>query len=175
MNKEEKSVIYEDLVESIKNIYLQGTKRKKKTKQKKTNIQLFQSIMIISKRSLKFLKATSQYHFQYFKLFSIIITLLRRKLGSIGPAQQKINPLRANPTKQSNTLTQFVGKLPTNCLSVFDHFMGLACKGLSCLRLMAKPTELLSQHFEYEKINVCEYLLKGNINFCNRIYTLFCF
>ena len=36
----------------------------------------------------------------------------------------------ANPTKWSNTLKQFVGKLPTNCLSVFDHFMGLAFKGL---------------------------------------------
>ena len=27
--------------------------------------------------------------------------------------------------------TQFVGNLPTNCLSVFDHFMGLALKGLN--------------------------------------------
>ena len=25
---------------------------------------------------------------------------------------------------------QFVGKLPTNCLSVFDHFVGLELKGL---------------------------------------------
>ena len=25
---------------------------------------------------------------------------------------------------------QFVGKLPTNCLSVFDYFVGLALKGL---------------------------------------------
>ena len=25
---------------------------------------------------------------------------------------------------------QFVGKLPTNCLSVFDYFLGLALKGL---------------------------------------------
>ena len=41
------------------------------------------------------------------------------------------NPFRANPTKWSNTLKQFVGKLPTNCLSVFDHFVGLALKGLS--------------------------------------------
>ena len=31
------------------------------------------------------------------------------------------NPLSANPTKWSNTLKQFVGKLSTNCLSVFDH------------------------------------------------------
>ena len=42
----------------------------------------------------------------------------------------KINPLRANPTKWSRTLKQFVDNLPTNCLSVFDHFVGLALKGL---------------------------------------------
>ena len=42
-----------------------------------------------------------------------------------------INPLSANPTKWSNTLKQFVGKLPTNCLSVVDHFVILALKGLS--------------------------------------------
>ena len=41
-----------------------------------------------------------------------------------------INPLSANFTKRSNTLKQFVGKLQTNCLSVFDHFVGLALKGL---------------------------------------------
>ena len=40
------------------------------------------------------------------------------------------NPLSANNTKWSNTLKQFVGKFPTNCLSVFDHFVGLALKGL---------------------------------------------
>ena len=41
------------------------------------------------------------------------------------------NPLSANPTKWSNTLKQFVGKLPTNCLSVFDHFVRLVVKGFS--------------------------------------------
>ena len=40
------------------------------------------------------------------------------------------NPLIANPTKWSNILKQFVGKLTTNCLSVFDHFVKLALKGL---------------------------------------------
>ena len=40
------------------------------------------------------------------------------------------NPLSANPTKWSSTLKQFVGKLPTNCLSVFDHFVKLAFKEL---------------------------------------------
>ena len=41
-----------------------------------------------------------------------------------------INPLSTNFTKLSNTLKQFVGKLPTNCLSVFDHFVGLPLEGL---------------------------------------------
>ena len=39
-------------------------------------------------------------------------------------------PLSANITKKSNTFKQFVANLPTNCLSVFDHFVGLALKGL---------------------------------------------
>ena len=43
---------------------------------------------------------------------------------------RNINPLSANFTKWSNTLKQFVGNLPTNCLSVFDHFVGLVFKGL---------------------------------------------
>ena len=41
------------------------------------------------------------------------------------------NPLSANFTKWSNTLEEFVGKLPTNWLSVFDHFVGLALNGLT--------------------------------------------
>ena len=41
-----------------------------------------------------------------------------------------LNPLSANPTKWSSTLKQFVGFLPKNCLSMFDHFVGLAFKRL---------------------------------------------
>ena len=40
------------------------------------------------------------------------------------------NPLSSNPEKWSNTFKQIVGKMPTICLSVFDHFMNLALKGL---------------------------------------------
>ena len=40
------------------------------------------------------------------------------------------NTLSANPTKWSNTLKQ-PGKLPTNCLNAFDHFVKLALKGLT--------------------------------------------
>ena len=47
-----------------------------------------------------------------------------------------VNPLSANPTKWSNTLKQFVGKLPTNCLSVFDHFVKLALNGLKRRKMM---------------------------------------
>ena len=46
------------------------------------------------------------------------------------------NYLKVNPTKWSSTLRQFVGYHPTNCLSVFDHFVGLALKGLSELALI---------------------------------------
>ena len=41
-----------------------------------------------------------------------------------------IGPLSASSTKWSNALKQFVGKLPTNRLSVLDHFLRLAFKGL---------------------------------------------
>ena len=54
------------------------------------------------------------------------ISLLCCMLLSMRP----INSLSANFTKWSNTLKQFVVKLPTNCLSVFDHFVGLALKEL---------------------------------------------
>ena len=44
-----------------------------------------------------------------------------------------INLLSAKPTKWSNTLKQFAGQLPTNCLSMFDHFVKLTLKGLKTL------------------------------------------
>ena len=37
------------------------------------------------------------------------------------------NPFRVNSTKWSNTLKEL---FQANCLSVFDHFVGLACEGL---------------------------------------------
>ena len=37
-----------------------------------------------------------------------------------------INFLSTDPTKSSNTIKQFVGKLPMNYLSVFNHFVKLA-------------------------------------------------
>ena len=48
----------------------------------------------------------------------------------IGNARELYNPLSANPTKWSNKNKQFVGNLPINCLSVFDHIVKLALKGI---------------------------------------------
>ena len=42
-------------------------------------------------------------------------------------------PLSANFTKWSKILKQFVGKSRMNCLSVSDHFVGLAVKGLKLI------------------------------------------
>ena len=49
-----------------------------------------------------------------------------------------LQPLSAKSTKWSNTLKQFVGKLSTNCLSVFDHLVGLAFKGVNLLTAVVK-------------------------------------
>ena len=56
------------------------------------------------------------------------------------------NPLSANFTKWPNTLKQFVGQLPTNCFSVFDHFVGLALKGLIKLQAWNNFIEITLQH-----------------------------
>ena len=65
-----------------------------------------------------------------------------------------LNPLSANITKWSNTLKQFVGKLATNCLSVFDHFVGLAIKRLR-----------YGARHKAELYNSAKYLLEVHENF----------
>ena len=42
-----------------------------------------------------------------------------------------VNHLSANLTERLSTFKKFVGNLPTNCLSVFDHFEELAVKGVN--------------------------------------------
>ena len=48
-----------------------------------------------------------------------------------GLKEMRLNALSPSPTKWSNALKQFVSKLLKNCLSVFDHFLGLALKGFA--------------------------------------------
>ena len=42
--------------------------------------------------------------------------------------------------QNGQTLKQFVASLPTNCLSVFDHFVGLALKGIN-VRIKTRTAE----------------------------------
>ena len=49
---------------------------------------------------------------------------------SAASTSEGFNPLSPNATKCSDTLKQFVANLPKNCLTVFDHFVALALKGL---------------------------------------------
>ena len=61
-----------------------------------------------------------------------------------------INHLMANPTKWSNTLKRFVGKLATNCFSVYDYFVGLVFKELTAHE---KYSSLLI--FTFSSLSVC--------------------
>ena len=53
--------------------------------------------------------------------------------GFLNNRSGSLNPLSTKVTKWTNTLKQFAGNLPTNCLSVFSLFMGLVLKGLRVL------------------------------------------
>ena len=57
----------------------------------------------------------------------------------------------------SNTLTQVVGKLPTNCLSVFDHFVGLALKGLGLFLDPKLSFEEHSMHHCVKSVQIWSY------------------
>ena len=58
-----------------------------------------------------------------YRTVSTVYILITEKI------QKKKKPLKRQPLKMV-TLKQFVGKLATNCLSVFDNFVGLALKWL---------------------------------------------
>ena len=78
------------------------------------------------------------------------------------------NPLSANSGmfKCSNTLKQFVGKLPMICFSVFDNFFGFAFKGLiaqftlkisevkSISKIQKKTLKGLTQQSDFGKIRL---------------------
>ena len=51
------------------------------------------------------------------------------------------NPLTANPTKWSNILKQFIGNSRRIFLSMFDHFEGLALKGLKGITQKLRPVQ----------------------------------
>ena len=49
----------------------------------------------------------------------------------LGTGRYFILTFQVSTLQNGQTLKQFVGKLLTNCLSVFDLFVGLALKGLT--------------------------------------------
>ena len=73
----------------------------------------------------------------------------------------RFNSFSANLTKWSNTLKQFVG-----CLSVFDHFMGLALKGLRdsrpdfLVKILASQQNFDNWNKIYQSLSkyLCQYL-----------------
>ena len=76
-----------------------------------------------------------------------IIKISHWTLRAYSKPSESFNPLSDNFTKWSNTFKQFVGKLPTNCLSVFDHFVGLALKGLRWKRVQRfKPSTVFCKN-----------------------------
>ena len=79
---------------------------------------------------------------------------IKSKLVAI--IDHSLNPLSANPEKWSNTLKQIVGNLPTICLSVFDHFMDLALKGLKEGHAFAYT--LLKIQLFYSLIIMCKFV-----------------
>ena len=89
-----------------------------------------------------------------------------------------VNPLSANATKWSNTLKQFAGKLPTNCLSVFDHFVGLVLKGLMMMVEMTNKSKINIRSLILLKSNVKKHRINFGTkeltdNFCrNKDYTI---
>ena len=60
----------------------------------------------------------------------IVLTSTNPDKSYLGTAEGDFNPLSANFTKWPNTLKQLSAILPTNCLGLIGHFVGLALKGL---------------------------------------------
>ena len=65
-----------------------------------------------------------------------------------------INPLSTIPTKWSNTLMQ------RNCLSVLDHFVGLAVQGLTRSGGGRKGTTITEKTFERKIISFLIILME---------------
>ena len=91
-----------------------------------------------------FLRQRIFFHDSYFNLFSLqnnfLDIILKEAYFFLLEAvvhwdlsEAVVNPLSSKLTKWPYTLKQFVGNLPTNCLSVFGHFVGLALKRLTLI------------------------------------------
>ena len=74
-----------------------------------------------------------------------------------------LNRLSAKLTKWPNTLKQLVSNLPTNCLSVFGHFVRLALK-----RLKKNSEETLRNHKKDKQSSGVLYKTEQACNFIKK-------
>ena len=96
-----------------------------------------------------------------------------RKFGiKMSLLENYLSPLSANPTKWSNTFKQFFGKLPTNCLSVFDHFVKLAVKGL---KLISRWDTSTDEAQKFQLLTNTIYFLNFHVSAIDEKSFLFCF
>ena len=87
--------------------------------------------------------------------------------------------ISTNPTKWSNTLKQLVGKFLTNCLSVFDHFVGFALKGLIVGGAYFKVTDVTYKKIQnfvicsfQTIINNYHYVMISSLIYSSLIYSV---
>ena len=98
------------------------------------NFKINLTILIKSRQKFKYLEDKKSFQseiksiFDHFSRAFSCQKILRPEIGPL--TMLAINPLSAKFIKWSNTLKQIVGKLPTISLGAFDHFSGLAFKGL---------------------------------------------
>ena len=126
------------------------------------------------------LVASLLFFFRFLSYFYWSLQNISSKIRSTGTPtedQSKFNSLNANSKKWSNTLKEFVGNLPKNCLSVFDHFVGLVLKGLRSLELARVTSKkiyiscvLLSFCWQQQKAGVTDYL--NHVFKFSRLYRL---
>ena len=55
----------------------------------------------------------------------------RGEVNFLSKVTVKVHKFKRQPHKMVKHTQLFVGKFPTNCLSVFDHFVGFSLKGLT--------------------------------------------
>ena len=91
--------------------------------------------------------------------------MLKRICQKISP----INPLSANTTIWSNTPKQFVGKLSSDFLSLFDNFVGLALKRIILIRKKHKSQLIVANILAYNSANF-SINFSYSIVFYSRLY-----
>ena len=72
-----------------------------------------------------------QFFVFFLNLGEVVPNFTIKKEDGMKQTRKFFNPLSAKLREWPNTLKQFVSNFPTNCLSVFGHFVGLALKGLN--------------------------------------------